>query len=152
MEASVAKLSKYQISTFFSDNTTATQKQCDQEAERLTGMSVHATSVQGGTSYTVMSDDETCVVQFRSVSSALDIDLLECVQQAYMGLTPRHRWVGYLGELFVYTMGNVGGISMYLARDQLYKNDFFLLRRTLPDFAKYVATNVPLPMSRKSRS
>ena len=147
MEASIAKLSKYQISTFFSDNTSATQQQCDQEAERLTNMSVHATSVQRGTSYTVVSDDETCVVQFRPSSYALDVDLLECVEQAYMGFVPRHQWVGSLGELYVYTMGNVGGISMYLARDQLYKNDFSLLRQTVPDFAKYVATNVPHPPS-----
>ena len=72
-----------------------------------------------------------------------------------MGFVPRHHWVGYLGELYVYTMGNVGGISMYLARDQLCKNNFSLLRRTVSDFAKYVATNVPYapsPTSRKPRS
>jgi len=155
MEASIVKLSNHQISTFFSNNASVTQQQCDQEAERLTGMSVHAASVQGGTSYTVVSDDETCVVQFRSGSSALDIDLLECVEQAYMGFMPRHQWVSYLGELYVYTMGNVGGISMYLARDQLCKNNFSLLRRTVPDFAKFFASawhNTPIQMQRPSRT
>jgi len=104
-----------------------TQQQCDQEAERLTGLSVHP-----ATSYTVVSDDETCVVQFRTGSFSLDIDLLKCVEQGYMGFMPRHQWVGYLGELHVYTMSNVGGISMYLARDQLCKNDFSLLPSTSP--------------------
>jgi hypothetical protein len=151
MEASIAKLSKYQISTFFSENASSTQQQCDQEAERLTGMSVHATPVQGGSSYTVVSDDETCVVQFRSSRFALDIDLLQCVEQAYMGFMPRHQWVGYLGELYVYTMGNVGGISMYLARNQLCKNNFALLRRTVSDFARHVVTNAS-STSRKPRT
>ena len=158
MEVTIAKLSKHQISIFFSENTSSTQQQCDQEAERITGVSVHASSLQGATSYTVVSDDETCVVQFRSASSTLDIDLLQCVEQAYMGFMPRHQWVGYLSDLYVYTMSNVGGISMYLARDQLCKNNFSLLRQTVSDFARSVVTNVPyapsppLPTSRRPRS
>ena len=142
--ASIAKLSKVQIATFFCDNAPATQKLCDQEAERLMNMPVHPASVQGGTSYTVVSDDDTCVVQFRSSSSALDMSFLECVERAYEGFTPRHEFAANFGGLHVYTMGNVGGISMYLARGELYKDNFRLLRRTLPDFARYVvATNVP---------
>ena len=143
MESSIAKLSKHQISVFFSKNASSTQQQCDQEAERITGMTVHTSPVQGGNSYTVVSDDETCVVQFRSAGSALDIDLLQCVEQAYIGFMPRHQWVGYLGDLYVYTMGNVGGISMYLAREQLCKNNFSLLRQTVSDFARSVVTSVP---------
>ena len=50
-----------------------------------------------------------------------------------------------MGELHVYTMGNVGGISMYLAREKLFQNNFYLLRRTVSDFAKYVAPNVRFP-------
>ncbi|KIM36556.1 hypothetical protein M413DRAFT_13896 [Hebeloma cylindrosporum] len=155
MEASIAKLSKHQISAFFSKNSSAMQEQCDQEAERLTGTSVHPAPVQGGTSYTVVSDDETSVVQFRSGSHALDIDLLRCVEQAYMGFTPRHQFVGYLGELYVYRMGNVGGISMYLARDQLCKNDFSLLRRAVSYFAQFFASawhNTPSRMQHPSRA
>ena len=71
--ASIAKLSKVQIATFFSNNAPATQKLCDQEAERLMDMPVHPASVQGGTSYAVVSDDGTCVVQFRSGCFALDV-------------------------------------------------------------------------------
>jgi hypothetical protein len=132
MEASIAKLSKHQISTFFSKNTSSTQQQCDQEAERLTGMSVHATSVQGGISYTVVSDNETCVVQFRSGRSALDIDLLQCVEQAYMGFMPCHQWVGYLGELYVYTMGNVGGILLGTSYARITSPSYDERCQTLP--------------------
>ncbi|KAF8347148.1 hypothetical protein F5887DRAFT_956876, partial [Amanita rubescens] len=107
-------------------------------------MPVHPASVQGGTSYTVMSDDDTCVVQLRSGRSALDMSFLECVERAYEGFMPRHEFVANAGGLHVYTMGNVRGISMYLARGELRKNNFRLLRRTLPDFSRYVvATNVP---------
>jgi hypothetical protein len=142
--ASIAKLSKVQIATFFSNNAPATQKLCDREAERLMDMPVYPASVQGGTSYTVVSDDDTCVVQFRSSRSALDMSFLECVERAYEGFMPRHEFVANVGGLHVYTMGNVGGVSMYLARGELHKNNFRLLRRTLPDFARYVvATNVP---------
>ena len=58
---------KYHISIFFSENAFST------EAGRLTGMSVHVSSIQGGISHT---DDE---------------NLLQCVEQAYplVGRLPR---------------------------------------------------------------
>ena len=142
--ASIANLSKVQIATSFSNNAPATQKLCDQEAERLTHMPVRPAPVQGGTSYTVVSDDETCVVQFRSDDSAVYMKFLEWVERAYEGFVPRQEFFANVGGLHVYTMGNVGGISMYLARGELHKNNFRLLRRTLPDFARYVvAADVP---------
>ncbi|KAG8901954.1 hypothetical protein FRC01_009705 [Tulasnella sp. 417] len=153
MEAAIAALSKFQISKFFEKNAPTTRQQCDQEAERLTGMSVHATAVQGGGSYTVVSGDETCVVQFRA--SALDMEFLECVERAYEGFTPLHQLVGNVGQLHVYTMGNVGGIAMYLARDKLFQNNFQLLHRTVLDFARFFAsawTKTPNWMKCPSRS
>jgi hypothetical protein len=57
-----------------------------------------------------------------------DMKFLECVEQAYEGFALRHRFVANVGELHVYTMGNVGGFSMYRARGVLYRNDFHLLR------------------------
>ena len=73
MEATIANLSKNQISIFFSENASSTQQQCDQEAERLIGMSVYKSFFQGGISYTVVCDDE---------------NLLQLVEQAYMGFMP----------------------------------------------------------------
>jgi len=136
--ASIAKLSQVQITTFFSQNAPLTQQKCDQGAERLIRKPVHPTSVQGGTSYTVVSDDGTCVIQFRSSSSALDINFLKCVEQTYDGFMPHHEFIGVFGELYVYKMGNVGGISMYLARKELHQSNPSLLRQTVSDFARYV--------------
>lgn len=148
MADSIAKLTKFQIANFFSRNAPATQELCDQEAERLAGMPVRPTLVQGAASYTVMSGDNTCIVQFRCSSSALDMPLLKCVEQVYEGFTPRHKFIADFGGLHVYTMNNVGGISMYLARGELYKDNCRLLQHTVSDFARYVAS----PMSRKSCS
>ncbi|KAI0650000.1 hypothetical protein C8Q79DRAFT_997949 [Trametes meyenii] len=138
--ASVAKLSQVQITTFFSQNASSTQQQCDQEAEWLIHKPVHPAPVQGGTSYTVVSDDDTYVIQFRSRSSALDIDLLKCVEQAYDGFTPHHEFIGLSGELYVYKMANVGGVSMYMARKQLHRDNPSLLRQTVSDFARFFAS------------
>ncbi|EIN12676.1 hypothetical protein PUNSTDRAFT_130929 [Punctularia strigosozonata HHB-11173 SS5] len=136
MEASIAALSELQITRFFEKySPSTTQQQCNQRAEQLAGMSVHPTPVQGGTSYTVVSDDETCIVQFRLSDAILDTDLIDSVEKAYAGFTPSHRLVGNLGQLYVYTMNNVGGVAMYLARDKLNENDFSLLRHAVSDFA-----------------
>lgn len=51
---------------------------------------------------------------------------------------PWHRSAGSLRELHIYSMPNVKGVSVYLARSSLYKIDCFLLRQTLTDFARYV--------------
>lgn len=48
-----------------------------------------------------------------------------------------------LVKLHIYTMNNVGGISMYLARDQLHRHDCYLLRQTVQDYARSVDTSVP---------
>ncbi|KAI0676844.1 hypothetical protein C8Q78DRAFT_1065547 [Trametes maxima] len=138
--ASIAKLSQAQITTFFMKNAPLTQRECDQEAERLVRKPVLPTSVQGGTSYTVTSEDDTCVVQFRSGNHSLDIGILKCVEQAYDGFTPYHEFIGVFGKLHVYKMDNVGGVSMYLARQELHRRNPSLLRQTVSDFARFFAS------------
>lgn len=145
MEANLAKLSKFQISNFFKKNAPATQRECDLEAERITGTSIHTTSLQGGQSYTVLTNDETRVVQFRAGYAALDMGFLGYIEQAYGRFTPHHESSGKLGQLHVYTMLNVGGVSMYLARDALNRNNFSLRKCTVQDFARYVDPKVPYP-------
>ncbi|EIN13007.1 hypothetical protein PUNSTDRAFT_98024 [Punctularia strigosozonata HHB-11173 SS5] len=155
MEDSIAALSKFQIANFFEKSNPTTQQQCDQRAEQLAGTSVRPTPVQGADSYTVVSDDETCVVQFRASDSVMDMDLIDCVEKAYTGFTPSHCWAGNLGQLYVYTMNNVGGIAMYLARDRLNENNFSLLRHAVSDFARFFASawhNTPSSMQCPSRS
>ena len=58
--------------------------------DKLTGMAVYASSFQGRISYSVVSDDETCLVQFRPARHALVIDFLQCVEQAYMRFMLRY--------------------------------------------------------------
>ncbi len=137
--ASVTKLSQFQIKQFFAKNAPLTQQLCDKEARRLLSVpSVYPTSVQGGTSYTVVSNDGgSYIVQFRPASSALDMNFLACVEQAYAGFMPHHEFAGVFSGLNVYKMCNVGGVSMYLARKELLYGNAYLLRQTVSDFAKY---------------
>lgn len=96
--------------------------------------------MQGGCSYTVVTESGSLVVQFRSSDSALDLGFLQDIEQAYKGFVPHHESVGKIGELHVYRMNNVGGVAMYLARDQLHANDCLLLKKTLQDYARSVGT------------
>ncbi|EHK44204.1 hypothetical protein TRIATDRAFT_87271 [Trichoderma atroviride IMI 206040] len=146
MESSIAALSRHQISDFFA-KTCLTQQQCDEQAELIAGTPVHAAIVQGGTSYTVVN--EQIAVQFRAKDFMLDIEFLGHVERAYANFMPHHRCAGKLGDLYIYTMNNVGGISMYLARNELLQNDCQLLQRTLQDYARFFASawhNTPASM------
>ncbi|KAK7686443.1 hypothetical protein QCA50_010667 [Cerrena zonata] len=152
VDASIAKLSLKQISDFFSRNPGTMRQECDGEAERITGVSVHPTPVQGGGSYTVIGG--TLVVQFRSGEDALDLQFLGYIEQAYAGFVPERRSNGTLGKLHVYTMNDMGGISMYLARERLFRDDCHLLRQTLQDYARFFASawhNTPAQMTCPSR-
>ncbi|KAM0525684.1 hypothetical protein ACHAPE_000395 [Trichoderma viride] len=147
MESSIAALSKHQISKFFANQTSLTQQQCDEQAELIAGTSVHPAVVQGGTSYTVVNDK--IAVQFRAEGSLLDIEFLGHIERAYAGFMPHHSSAGKLGDLYIYTMNNIGGISMYLARSELHQNDCHLLHRTLQDYARFFASawhNTPASM------
>lgn len=151
MEAGIAALSKHQIAQFFHRNAPATQEKCHQEAEIIVGGHVHPAPVQGATSYTVVADNNCGIVQFRAGSNVLDLDLLAYVEQAYRPFTPHHRYIGILSTLHVYTMDDVGGVSIYLALGQLHRNDCVLLRQTVQDFAWSVplvfrpVENIPSP-------
>lgn len=141
MEALISDLSRYQISQFFTKNAPVTQRQCDQEAERITGASASPSTVQGGTSYTIVAGDHA--VQFRDAASALNLELLGYAEAAYPGFVPHHQHAGKLEDLDVYLMNKIGGISMYLAREELYCNDFQLLHQTLRDYARFVNSKCP---------
>ncbi|KAK3905877.1 hypothetical protein C8A05DRAFT_41263 [Staphylotrichum tortipilum] len=67
-------------------------------------------------------------------------DFIHHVEKTYEGFVPWHTAAGRLGSLHVYTMRNVGGVSMYLARSSLHENGCSLLRWTLTDFARFFAS------------
>jgi len=136
MPLDISALSKYQIRRFFQENASVTQQQCDAMAQQITGQPVTATASQGGASYTVEGGE--VVVQFRVPDSALDMDMLQCIEQAYQGFAPQHEYRGRLGQVGVYAMNNVRGVCMYLARDELQSDNYRLLRRTIDDYARLV--------------
>ncbi len=117
-----------QIDAFFSDNAPSTQQECNQQAERTIGRRVRPAPVQGAASYTVVPADDAVesVVQFRAADYALDLQFLQYVEQTYGRFVPQHRDAGKLGKLHIYTMDNIRGISAYLARDQLFENNYHL--------------------------
>lgn len=141
MESSIASLSRLQISSFFSASGCPSQQQCDEKARSLSGEYPTPTPLQGGSSYTVIAGEY--VVQFRAARAALDLEFLGFIEKAYDGFIPWHRALGTLGNLYVYTMQNVGGVCMYLARDSLHRNGCHLLRQTLTDFARYLTQFFP---------
>lgn len=136
MGASIAALSQSQIRRFFQQNDSVKQEQCDAEAQRFTRRPVTTTASQGGSSYTVEGGE--VVVQFRVPSSPLDMDSIRSIEQAYRGFVPRHEYQGQLGQVHIYTMNNIGGTCMYLARTELQSNNCHLLRSTLDDYARLV--------------
>ncbi|KAI0525417.1 hypothetical protein F5B22DRAFT_642434 [Xylaria bambusicola] len=153
MEQQMASLARYQISSFFERNTPINQQECNECAGRITGEVVTPTPVQGGSSYTVAT--ETCIVQFRDKDSPFDLDFVRYIEQAYKGFTPLHEGFGQLGHLHVYRMTNMGGISMYLARDALHRDDFHLLDTTIQSLSMFFASawhNTPAQMPRKDPS
>ena len=134
MSLNIEALSRYQIHTFFEENVSVTQLQCNAAAKQMAGQSVTPTASQGGTSHTV--EGGGLVVQFRVPSSPLDMDLLQSIEKAYRGFVPQHEYRGKLGQLNVYVMNNMGGSCMYLARTELQSNSYHLLYSTIDDYAR----------------
>ncbi|KAK3303083.1 uncharacterized protein B0T15DRAFT_486588 [Chaetomium strumarium] len=128
MESVIAALTASQISRFFSANG----------PERIIEQPAIPAPVQGGTNYTVIAGEY--VVQFRAPNAVLNLEFLGHVEKAYHCFMPCHSDSGTFGELFVYKMRNVGGVSLYLARDSLYRNGCFLLQQTVMDFTRFFAS------------
>jgi len=128
-----------QIKAFFDRNSPLTQKQCDEKAEGITGKPVVATTCQGGGSYIVEAGQ--VIVQFRHQCSLLDMELMKSVEQAYPDFAPRIEDHGVFHSVHVYSMNNVGGMSMYPARGYLQENNYKLLRNAINSYARFVNTN-----------
>lgn len=139
MRRLIEGLSEMQMADFFARHAPLSQEECNRWAEVANGCLVRASDVQGSSSYTVVAVDSPSrgpVVQFRSPDCALDLEFLAFVEQTYgRRFVPGHRNAGILGELHVYTMDNVRGVSAYLARDQLQANGCRLLSTAMQDFA-----------------
>ncbi|OAR05885.1 hypothetical protein LLEC1_05663 [Akanthomyces lecanii] len=153
MQDLIADLTIMQIKNFFERTSGITQAQCNHYASTAVGQPVRASAVQGATSYTVegVNSAKGGVVQFRSAEAALDVDKIQAAQIAY---GPRFvscpREAGCSAGLHAYVMDNVGGVSVYLAREELRANENRLLSCTVEDFAHFFAApwhNHELPSS-----
>ena len=142
MSVDMSALSAMQIRVFFENDTSVTQKQCDDRAREISGKTVSPTTCQGGSSYTVAAGDN--IIQFRTPGSLLNMSLMDTIEQAYLNFAPRHKDCGPFHNLRIYTMNNIGGESMYIARDSLYKDNYKLLRNTIDSFAEFVNTFLPM--------
>jgi hypothetical protein len=129
------RLSQAQISIFFSSNTSATREQCDELAAKLLEGPVSATTIQGGTSYTVQRHQVRQVVQFRA--SNLDMIHLRLTHQVYNKFVPRCLYHGLLGSLHIYTWDWVSGPAFCRVRREMFTMDAEQrISRTVQDFAR----------------
>lgn len=138
MSLDLSALSRYQIENFFRVNDSVTQQQCNALAQEIAGKPVTTTASQGGASYTVEGGE--VVVQFRVPSSSLDMDFIRNIEQAYQSYVPQHEYRGQVGQVSIYVMNNMGGKCMYMARTELQANNYYLLRTTLDDYARFVSS------------
>lgn len=138
MQKLIEDLTIMQIDAFFKEHTDVTQAECDEWAAKAIGRPVRASPVQGSTSYTVVAvDGDAKVVQFRAFQYALDVAFLQEVEAAYgHRFMPCHRDIGTFHGLHAYMMNDVGGVCVYLARDQLQADDGRLLNNALEDYAQ----------------
>lgn len=142
MSVDMSALSEMQIRVFFENNSSVTQKQCDDRAQEVSGQPVSPTTCQGGSSYTVAAGDN--IIQFRTPGSLLNMGLIGSIEQAYLNFTPRYKDCGPFHNLRIYTMNNIEGESIYIARGSLYKDNYKLLRNTIDSFAEFVNTFLPM--------
>ncbi|XWW94215.1 hypothetical protein V2A60_002158 [Cordyceps javanica] len=137
----VTNLCIIQIKEFFDNHIDVTRVQCDSWAARALGQTVCASTLQGVSSYTVVASDSTTepgkVVQFRGPEDAFDLELIRNIRVAYGSrFVPEHESIGTIGGLHAYIMNDIGGISVYLARDRLRAHGSRLLKNTVQDFAR----------------
>lgn len=103
-----------QISTFFQAHNSVTREQCDKYAASIAGEPVTPEPIQGTWSYTVTAGPkQSSIVQFRSPSSALDMDLLTLARATHGIIVPNCVYRGTIGQptpLPVYVMDKLPGV------------------------------------------
>ncbi|KAI1475842.1 hypothetical protein F4774DRAFT_428645 [Daldinia eschscholtzii] len=138
---SIDALSKYQITSFFSQKKSITKDDCDKIATKITGDLVSPTLVQGVESYTVAADtpQHPKVVQFRN--SPLHLELVKLARQTYRGFVPRCIFYDKLDDVYVYEMDLVPGVALSRAMRKLLAPGMeTCLLQTVRDFARLFAS------------
>ena len=100
------------ISKFFEKHCSLTQEECDAFAKDLLGTNIQQVSPQGAFSYTVKGG--TQVIQFRAISSALDLGIIDYARTIHGHWVPKLKNLskipGHPGIL-IYQMEMLDGIN-----------------------------------------
>lgn len=131
------------IATFLSTQTDATREECDTLANSLLSSEASPVSMQGCYSYTIA--DHTRLLQFRSLDSTLDIEVLRRARSIHGPLIPTTTYYGQIGKgrpLLVYIIERLPGIT-YMEyhigndlRQSLDEEQYQKQRILIEDFAR----------------
>ncbi|KAK8200195.1 uncharacterized protein BKA78DRAFT_376418 [Phyllosticta capitalensis] len=124
-ESIIASISAPRLEAFFNAPDTPTRAQCDEHSLSLTGRNYcMATASQGCHSYTLICYDQATphtpipdgeaqnqIVQFRLASSELKMDRLASASDVHGPIVPRTQYSGRFGNLLVYTMEAIPGVT-----------------------------------------
>lgn len=109
---------------------------CIRKAEEIVNGPVRALDWQGANSYTLASNDEKTVVQFRSAASPLDPNVLDMARVIHGELVPRSSLIGNMpnSTAAIWTMDKVPAVDMnHLHEDPNLRHK---LVRTVHDMAR----------------
>ena len=152
--AAVLSLAPIQVQQFFTRNQAVTELACIEQAARVLGCQIDGirrTDVQGADSFTLARvdgpTDTPAIVQFRDLSSPLDISTINLACQTYRGVVPTCEKVdcAFDDQVHTYRMTLVAGIAFCAAQKKLYRDaSGQRLTQTVTDFASFVLLHLTL--------
>lgn len=109
------------INSFFTSNTTATRRQCDDFALSLAGGRVSPVQIQGTFSYTLTAGTEKPrLFQFRLQDSSFDMNIMSLAKAVHPQFVAGCQYHGAIGQsqpLHIYEMDKLPGTTYIMARD-----------------------------------
>jgi hypothetical protein len=101
------------MSDAFEIRTNVQQASFNRYAEEVVGGTVHPLELQGYHSYTVESEDEQTVVQFRSDQSPLDDEIISLAKRVHPDLVPAMERLEFLDDptVSVWKTDRIAGVG-----------------------------------------
>lgn len=108
------------MSDLFTSHPEISQASCDSFAEQVVGQPVRPLDWQGCFSYTLESEDERTVVQFRSSDSPLDACTVRLAKTVHSDLVPNMECLGNFENtsVTVWKMDQVPGLGFFYLLSQ----------------------------------
>ncbi|CAD0090233.1 unnamed protein product [Aureobasidium mustum] len=122
----------------FDTHTKISQASCDKYAEKVLGQPVHPLGWQGCHSYTVESQDEHTVIQFRSAESPLVESTVNLAKKVHPNLVPTMEYLGFFDDtsVTVWKMSKIPGFGFAYVLDDDDVDIKTKLPATVTDMAK----------------